>query len=227
MNKMNLRDEIRSNKKLIGLMCEFNYNLACYTHKSWIEDIMPYEIFKSLKMSEKGKKKLSKSILKHNKLNKEFINNTIDRRYRLALLPYNILKKLTFYGGIAINYREIKKIIEKKKKESIVKNLGEHGYRFAVESSPLLLGKLDLKINTHLNWERLSCDIQECGNIFFLKSYEESSVQLYKRLILKFPKNIGHNKITFKDKIHADSILSFYLRIFRQIGDEQWQRFVL
>ena len=64
-------------------------------------------------------------------------------------------------------------------------------------------------------------------DILFLMSLADSPEQIYKRVSLKFPKDINKDSLIFNENIEANSIISFYKRILRQTGDRQWKRFVL
>jgi hypothetical protein len=225
--KINFVELLKTKGELFHLIYEYNMIPAGYMHKSWIEPIIPNHLLTRLFKSKRGLKKLSKLILQHSQLKHDFFYGFYEPKYRLALLPVEILKTLTFYGGIALNYKEIKTVIDKERKEKIIEKIGKKGYRFAVVNSPLLIGNLEQKIKMKIQWDDLKRFLQDCGEAFFLTAYANDSQHVYKRVLLKFKKNLNpHNRFLESD-IDPLNIFSFFIRIMKQVVDRRWQLLVL
>jgi len=225
--KINFIELLKTKAELFYLIYEFYLLPASYMHKSWLEPIIPNHLLTRLSKSKRGLKKLSKLILQHSKLKQDFFYGIYEPKYRMALLPVDILKTLTFYGGIALNHREIKTVIDKGRKERIIEKIGEQGYRFAVVNSPLLIGNIEQKIKIRIQWNDLKCFIQDCGAAFFLSAYKNDQKHIYKRVSLKFKKDLNPDNRFFEGDIDPLNISSFFIRIMKQVVDRRWQLLVL
>ncbi|WP_419658341.1 type III secretion system cytoplasmic protein, YscK [Desulfosarcina variabilis str. Montpellier] len=219
---------IKNKNELFHLIYEFNMAPTSYAHMSWIAPIISNHWFTRLSKSKRGLKKLSKLILQHHNLDQDFYYNFYEKKYRLALLPCDVLKKLTFYGGLALWHKEIKTCISKNRKVKIVEKIGDSAYRFATVSSPLLVGNLMPKPDTIIQSDDPKRFLQECGSAFLLFAYKNEQNSFYKRLLLKFPKDINIDLVDnfLEFGIDPSIILTFFLRIMKHVIDTRWQQFI-
>lgn len=217
--------KIFKKKGMLRLIYEFNMMPAGYAHKSWIEPVISNSFFVRTSNSKRVCKKTSKLILQYYGLNKDFFYDFSELKNRLALLPAEILNTLSLYGGIALNLKEIKTIIDKRKNK-IIDTIGEKGLRFAIFGLPLLVGNLVPKTNKSIQWDDPIKFLQKCGQSFYLTAYANDPKQLYNRLLLKFPKDLEPDRNSFEYEIDPSSIGPFFIRIAKHVVDRRWQQLV-
>lgn len=218
---------IKTKNELLRLIYDFNMNPACYAHRSWIERSIPISLYNRISNSKRGKKKLSNLILRHNDICQDFYCDFLEPKKRLVLLPAEVLNVLTFYGGIALSHTAIKTVIDKIQKEKIIKNIGKQGFQFAISNAPLLIGNIIPKTKTKIHWDDLQRFLQEYGTAFFLSAYSNEPENLYKRLLLKFPMDVGQNINFLEYEFDPSNICFLFLRIMKHVVDQRWQKLVM
>ena len=188
-----IKSLFRKKKELFGLVYEFNLLPADYIHKSWIDSFISPILYKKITQSKIGRETLSQWILVQNNLKRNYYYDFIDPLFRLALLPPEMIKKLSLYCGIALNHKNITSVIDKRKKEKILVSIGQDGYQFGIKIAPLLVGNrvnpvpLAIKVGFKKHMEK-------CGAAYLLSGFSHTPKSLFKRLVLKLPKDTSFNK---------------------------------
>ena len=165
-------------------------------------------------------------IRKYN-LKGEFYYDFKETGYRLLLLPSDVLTNLTLYCGIAIYHNEIKTVIDKTQKEIIIDSIGVNGYRFAIDSASLLVGNFQSKLKLKYGWGDLAYFLRKCGTNLFLSAFKNIPEYIYRRIQLKFDKEVVDDEVFPEYDIEPLKIMVFFIRIMKQIVDRQWQQIVL
>jgi hypothetical protein len=227
IKKTDFVELFKAKSQSLRLIYEFNRIPAGYAHSSWIEQVVPFNLFRRIQKSRRGILKLSYLLLKHYNLDQTFHYDFFDSKYRLALLPADVLRTMTFYGGIALNHKEVRSVIDKKEKRAMIDGIGEQGYRFACTHAPLIIGNLENKYKLKFSLDHFSNVIQECGINLFLSAFSNDPEALYKRILLKFQKDIAQESFSRDTANDSLKISSFFIRIMRQVVDRRWQQFVL
>lgn len=226
---MNIRTEpialkalFRNKKGLFGLVYEFNLLPAGYIHKSWIESLIPYALFQQLTQSKRGAQKLSRLILAHNHLDRDFFYDFGEPFFRLALLPPDIIEKLTLYCGIVLNHANISAVIERRLQEKIKDNIGQEGLLFAQKKAPLLLGNHSRLDNPALFKGNIKEFLINCGSAYFLSNFADAPESLLKRLLWKFPRKISRHQDLFYWSQNAKNQWLLLRRIIKHTIEVKW-----
>lgn len=190
---MSLRSDAEAVKGLLSegnglfhLIHQFNVHPATYAHPSWFMPSITPELLQRLQKTRRGIARLSTILLRREKL----CNNTCyDFEYpwwRFALLPANVLYKLTLYCGLASMHRQIAAMVDRTHLSQIKKSLGEKDYIFAVKRAPILTGKqhgMELCWNGHCDVGQLA---GQYGIAYFLSHFSDAPRAITTRLSFKF-----------------------------------------
>lgn len=174
---------------LFHLVHQFNVHPAAYAHPSWFEPYVPPEIFRRLQKSRRGVSRLSKMLLREKKLCRDTCYVFDSPWWRFALLPANVLLKLTRYCGLASMHRQISAIVDRNHLSYIKKSLGEKDYLFTIKRAPLLIGRehgIDLRWNGHCDVGQLA---GQYGIAYFLSHFREAPRAITARVALKFSRS--------------------------------------
>jgi hypothetical protein len=188
---------------------------AKYIEKSWLDSIIPDHLLIPIQNSTRGVRQLSEIILQSYGLNGSFFFEFDDPLFHYALLPNNVLIKLSFYSAIALNHNEIKTVIDKDKKKTLIDCIGYRGYQFALEKASLLIGDINNDHNYGIIWDNLTSYFYNYGVSFFLSCYSNSPKSFYNRLLLKFKKNIIQDILPINIDIENSLKWSIIKRIMR------------
>lgn len=183
------RDLIRSGSGLFDLIHRFNIHPAAYAHPTWFEPLLPADLFLALRKTRRGATRLSKMLLQQHDLSNETCYDFEYRRWRFALLPSDVLAKLTLYCGLASLHRQIATLVEKEALGRIKKSLDEKDYLFAVKRAPLIIGQMhgiDLYWNGHCDVGRLA---GHYGTAYFLSHFTDAPRAVSERLAFKFSRH--------------------------------------
>jgi hypothetical protein len=213
----------REKKDLFGLVYKFNLMPAEYIHRTWIETFIPPILFEKITQSEKGTEKLSQWLLERFNLNNDYYYDFVDPLFRLALLPNDVISQITLYCGVALNYKNITAVIDKSKKEEIINNIGIESYRFGIRRAPLLLGNGKILAEPWSEKDDVKSHIQRYGAAYFLTSFARAPKSIFKRLILKFPKEICKNRDLFYTGQKESNQWLFLRRILKHAIGPTWQ----
>ena len=213
-------------KDFLRLIYEFNRIPASYIHSSWIEPMMPYNLFLRISETKRGLIRISKLISEKYNLEQDFYSDFYESRYRWALLPSDVLHTLTLFGGIALNHQKIRALIRKDDKKTFIDNIGEQGYRFAVDSASLLIGNIGNQVRFTGQWENLKSYVEKCGVRLFLSAFENVPEHIFLRLLLKFDKNHVENNDVLKHNLDPSMTFAFFIRIVKQVVDRQWLQYI-
>lgn len=222
IDRQPLVDLFRTKPELFGLIHTFNHLPAKYIHKSWIEPHFSYGTFEKLTASRRAAEKLSKWILDQNRIDREGYYDFLDPSLRLALLPREMTVKLTLYCGIALNYRSIAAVIDKKRKTQLVESIGNRGYAFAVKTAPLLLGKYETPKAAWPAQGQVRRILERAGAAYLLSTFTHTPASFFQRFLLQFPKNISQYQELFVLPHPVGKRWRFIKKILPQVIDPQW-----
>jgi hypothetical protein len=217
-----IRSLFRRKKELFGLVYEFNLLPAEYIHRTWINTFISPILFEKIIQSKKGITALSQWILTQNNLSQDYYYDFIKPLFRLALLPSEMIKKLSLYCGIALNHKYITAVINKHEKEKIIEKIGHEGYRFGVKTAPLLLGNYKSFTEALSAKEDIKAFLERCGTIYFLESFSRAPRSLFKRLVFKLPKDIIQNQDLSFSSQEENLHWLFLRRILKHAIDPKW-----
>lgn len=220
-NKLNSSENIRN---LIFPIYEFNLLPATYIDRSWLDHIFPDHLLISIQSSTRAVSHLSELILKYYDLKGSFFSEFDSPIFRYALLPSNVLTKLTFYCAIALNHNEIKTVIDRDKKNTLIDCIGYQAYQFALEKASLLLGDFNNNHKSGIMWDNLTAYFYNYGILFFLSCYSNSPKSFYKRLIFKFKKNIIQDNFLPNINIEDSIKCSIIRRIMKHSVEKRWHQ---
>lgn len=217
-----IKSLFREKKEMFGLVYKFNLMPAKYIHRTWIDALISPLLFEKMTLSKRGTEKLSQWILTQYNLNQDYYYNFVDPLFRLALLPNEVIYKITFYCGVALNYKNITAIIDKSKKEEIINEIGLEGYHFGVKKAPLLLGNRKILVKAWSVKDDVKSSIERDGVTYFLASFSQAPKTIFKRLLLKFPKEICKNQDSFYLGREESNHWLFLRRILKHAIEPKW-----
>jgi hypothetical protein len=139
----------------------------------------------------------------------------------LALLPPEMIKKISLYCGIALNHKNITNIIDRSKKKIIVASIGQNEYRFGIKTAPLLVGKQANSESLAIK-EGVKKHLEKCGAVYLLSGFSRTPRPLFKRLALKFPKDISSNKNLLLQGEEGCNNLLLLKKILKYGIDPKW-----
>ena len=224
------RDAIRSlfrrKKELFGLVYEFNLLPANYIHESWIKSFISTILLKKITESKRGREILSQWILAQNNLNQDYYYNFTDPLLRLALLPSEMMNKISLYCGIALNHKNITGIIDKRKREKIVESIGQDGYQFGIKIAPLLVGNRTNPVSLSIKGG-FKKHLEKCGATYLLYGFSRAPRPLFKRLTLKLPKDISFNQNLSSQSKKNNYNLLLFKKILKYGINPEWHHLFL
>lgn len=190
---MSLRSDAEAVRNLLAggntrfhLIHQFNIHPAAYAHPSWFAEIEP-NLLRCLVNTRRGISRLSAMLLKQYDLDGDTCYDFEYPWWRFALLPADVLSKLTRYCGLVSLHRQIASFVDKRALRRIKESLGEQDYVFAVKRVPLLAGRkhgADLRWNGRFDIGRLA---RQYGRAYFFSHFSGAPRAITGRLAFKFP----------------------------------------
>lgn len=212
----------REKKELFGLVYEFNLMPAVYIHKSWMSPSIPPPLFNKITQSKRGIEKLSQWILAQYDISQNYYYDFIDPLFRLALLPSEVIYRITLYCGVTLNHKNLTAIIDRSKKEEIINSIGIEGYHFGIKKAPLLLGNRKIFAKAWSANDDVKSYIERYGAAYFLGAISQAPKSIFKRLVLKFPKKISENQDLFYIGREESNHWLFLRRILKHAIEPKW-----
>lgn len=202
------------------LIHQFNIHPAAYAHPSWLEAFLPPQLFRCLGNTRRGISRLSTILLREQDLDKDTCYDFEYPWWRFALLPADVLSKLTLYCGLVSLHRQIASLVDKGALRRVKESLGEQDYVFAVKRAPLLVGQkhgAHLRWNGHFDIARLA---RQYGTAYFFSHFSEAPRAITGRLAFKFPRS--RNKYTIFKASQANGWQLFKRILIHEI-ESRWQ----
>ena len=211
---------LRDPGDLLNQVHHFNIYPALYAHPSWLAPLAPRSLRDTLLAGQRGRLRFSALLLQRHGLDQRFWYDFEDRRHRFALLPAEVLRKLTTYCGLAFQHRTIAAAVGKAAIAQIKTSIGEPGYHFALKRAPLVLGQ---RRGIDVAWNGLGdfkAFVQAYGAAYFLAHFQTLPRAITGRLLFKFP----HALISCAEGLQTnDNGWSLFKRILIHEIDHQWQ----
>lgn len=211
---------IQRGDPLFPMIHAFNCYPGGYAHASWLEEHLRPEIYNALRKSHRGMRGLSRVLLRQNDLQDKYCYDFYSPVLRLALLPPDLLGKLTLYSGLALNHRQLAALVDRQTLATIKQQVGESAYRFAVKRAPLLLG-------AESAWQRpwngrgdFGAFAAQNGVALFLSLFHEAPPAVTLRLALKFPKKTVQGAVVHRP---GQNQWQLFKRILFSEVDSRWR----
>ncbi len=129
-----------SGHPLCPRIVEFNARPSRTLHESWLSRVPHAEVFRSLGASPRAEARFSRHILASLGGEDGFFLDFEPASRRMALLDGPGLLALVRYAGLALNGREIGRIIGREAVAAVKREIGEAQYLFALKKGPFLAG---------------------------------------------------------------------------------------
>jgi hypothetical protein len=176
-------------KAIKNLIHAFNRYPGGYAHASWLEARIDTGHFETLRKSRRGMRGLSRVLLRQNNLHDKFCYDFSAPVLRLALLPPDLLGKLTLFYGLAVNHRQLAEMVGRQTLTAVKQQVGASAYQFAVKRAPLILGAEPAGQRSWDGQGEFGVFAAQIGVAFFLSLFHEAPLAVTLRLVLKFPKD--------------------------------------
>lgn len=219
-NQSAVKALFRTGGPLLQLVHQFNSAPAVYADPSWLESLVPQELFLRLRATRRGARRLSEILLIQYGLYNDACYDFETRSWRLALLPAEVLNKLSLYVGLSLQHRQIATLVDRAALSGIKKDIGEQAYTFAIKRAPLLTGK---RCKVQCVWSG-SGDFgsfsRHLGAAYILSHFCQCPKAVAGRLAFKFPRAVS--KLAAQSP-PEDNGWAFLNRILIHEIDSQWQ----
>jgi hypothetical protein len=215
-----IKDLIRRGDPLFAMIHAFNRYPGGYAHASWLEGRINPGCFETLRKSRRGMRGLSRILLRQNNLHAKHCYDFSASVRRLALLPPDMLDKLTLYCGLAVHHRQLAALVERRTLTVVKHQVGEAAYRFAVQRAPLLLGATPADLQDWDGRGDFRAFASQNGVAFFLSLFHEAPPAVTLRLALKFPRKRVRGAVVRKP---SQNQWLLFKRILLSEVDSRWR----
>ncbi|CAM2065483.1 SctK family type III secretion system sorting platform protein [Sulfidibacter corallicola] len=175
---------------LMPLVYAFNMLPTRYIHASWVEELLPSNLYGMLRDNPRTEQRLADTILNRLDLKDQFWFDFEQPHRRLALIDADDLINAAYYAGIALNGPSIAAAISRQDVLFVRESIGEESYQFAIKKAPFLVGRWPLRLPDQVGFD-FDAHVRNCGMLALAACFADEPPALIQRLQLKFPKGKG------------------------------------
>ena len=219
-NESAVKALFRTGGQLLKLVHQFNSAPAAYADPTWLEPLVPQDLFLRLRTTRRGAIRLSEILLIQHGLYNDTCYDFDTRSWRLALLPAEVMNQLSLYVGLSLQHRRIATMVDRVALAGIKKDIGEQAYTFAIKRAPLLTGKRSGVLPIWNGDGDFGSFSRHIGGAYILSHFTQCPKAVAGRIAFKFPRAVS--KIVAQ-RFSEDNGWTFINRILIHEIDPQWQ----